>query len=153
MILRCLKTWTILNIEYNYIFYRATLTAFREYINHNQERSHNIVLRALPDCLRRSLKERNNELWILPTVNENSERPNGWFASSLVFVHTKDTGVPYIRLDYNCKLCGQLVRGLEPRIVGRIEIVMRYAEASKILRFRTTHGKGLNGRQRKRISN
>ena len=121
MILRCLKTWTILNIEYNYIFYRATLTAFREYINHNQERSHNIVLRALPDCLRRSLKQRNNELWILPTVNENSERPNGWFASSLVFVHTKDTGSPYIRLDYICKLCGQLVRGLEPRIIGRID--------------------------------
>lgn len=153
MILRRLKTWTILNFAYNYIFYPATLTAFREYLNHNQERSHNIVLRTLPDRLRRSLQQRNNELWILPTVNENSERPNGWFASSLVFVHTKDTGVPYIRLDYNCKLCGQLVRGLEPRIVGRIEIVMRYAEASKILRFRTTHRKGLNGRQRKRISN
>ena len=149
MILRWLKTCTVLNIEYNYIFYPATLTAFREYINHNQERSHNIVLRTLPDCLGRSLQQRNNELWILPNVNENSERPHGWFALSLVFVHTKDTGGTYIRLDYIWKLCGQLVRGLEPRI---IEIVMRYAEASKILRFRTTHRKVLNGRQRKRIS-
>ena len=111
---RWLKTCTVLNIEYNYIFYRAILTAFREYLNHKQERGHNIVLRTLPDCLRRSLKQRNNELWILPNVNENGERPHGWFA-------VLDTGGPYIRLDYICKLCGQLVRGLEPRIIGRID--------------------------------
>ena len=118
MILKRLKTWTILNFEYNYIFYPATLTAFREYINHNQERGHNIVLRTLPDCLQRSLQQRNDELWILPNVKKNSERPHGWFASSLVFVHTKDRGGPYNRLEYISKLCGQLVRSLEPRIIG-----------------------------------